>query len=53
LVLADEQKGNLDSKASQDVMEILTLLNKEEKATMMLVTHDSVAASYYDRINFY
>ncbi|MGG0705522.1 ABC transporter ATP-binding protein [Bacillus paramobilis] len=52
LVLADEPTGNLDSKASQDVMEILTLLNKEEKATMMLVTHDPVAASYCDRIIF-
>ncbi len=52
LVLVDEPTGNLDSKASQDVMELLTQLNKEEKATMMLVTHDPVAASYCDRINF-
>lgn len=52
MVLADEPTGNLDSKASQDVMEILTLLNKEEKATMMLVTHDPVATSYCDRIIF-
>ncbi|UDV85303.1 ABC transporter ATP-binding protein [Bacillus cereus] len=52
LVLADEPTGNLDSKACQDVMELLTLLNKEEKATMMLVTHDPVAASYCDRIIF-
>ncbi|ANC22734.1 MULTISPECIES: ABC transporter ATP-binding protein [Bacillus cereus group] len=52
LVLADEPTGNLDSKASQDVMDILSLLNKEEKATMMLVTHDPVAASYCDRIIF-
>lgn len=52
LVLVDEPTGNLDSKASQDVMELLTQLNKEEKATMMLVTHDPVAASYCDRIIF-
>lgn len=52
LVLADEPTGNLDSKASQDVMEILTQLNKEEKATMMLVTHDPIAASYCDRVIF-
>ncbi len=52
LVFADEPTGNLDSKASQDVMEILILLNKEEKATMMVVTHDPVAASYCDRIIF-
>ncbi|MFK4310842.1 putative ABC transport system ATP-binding protein [Bacillus sp. RC242] len=48
LVLADEPTG----KASQDVMEILTLLNKEKKATMMLVTHNPVAESYCDRIIF-
>lgn len=52
LVLVDEPTGNLDSKASQDVMELLTQLNKEEKATMMLVMHDPVAASYCDRIIF-
>ncbi|OTY59239.1 ABC transporter ATP-binding protein [Bacillus thuringiensis serovar yosoo] len=52
MVLVDEPTGNLDSKASQDVMELLTQLNKEEKATMMLVTHDPVAASYCDRIIF-
>ncbi len=52
LVLVDEPTGNLDSKASQDVMELLTQLNKEEKATMMLVTYDPVAASYCDRIIF-
>lgn len=52
LVLADEPTGNLDSKASQGVMEILIRLNKEEKATMMLVTHDLVAASFCNRIIF-
>ncbi|WP_141559875.1 ABC transporter ATP-binding protein, partial [Bacillus toyonensis] len=52
LVLANEPTGKLDSKAYQDVMEILTLLNKEEKATMMLVTHDPVVASYCERIIF-
>lgn len=52
LVLADEPTGNLDSKASQDVMEILIQLNKEEKTAMMLVTYDPVAASYCDRVIF-
>ncbi|EOO76210.1 hypothetical protein IC7_05789 [Bacillus cereus BAG1O-1] len=33
-------------------MEILTQLNKEEKATMMLVTHNPVAASFCNRIIF-
>ncbi|MEZ2322676.1 ABC transporter ATP-binding protein, partial [Bacillus tropicus] len=48
LVLADEPTGNLDSKAAGDVMELLTKLNKEQQATMMLVTHDPMAASYCD-----
>ena len=46
LLLADEPTGNLDSKSSNDVMEMLETLNKEEKATMMLVTHDPMAASF-------
>lgn len=52
LLLADEPTGNLDSKASKDVMNLLTNLNKEEQTTMMLVTHDPQAASYCDRIVF-
>lgn len=52
LVLADEPTGNLDSKAARDVMELLSQLNKEDQATMMLVTHDPVAASYCDRVVF-
>lgn len=52
LLLADEPTGNLDSKASRDVMEMLLKLNKEEQATMLLVTHDPQAASYCDRIVF-
>jgi putative ABC transport system ATP-binding protein len=52
LLLADEPTGNLDSKSSKDVMEMLALLNAQEKATMMLVTHDPQAASYADRVVF-
>lgn len=52
LVLADEPTGNLDSKSSKDVMEMLETINKQEKATMMLVTHDAQAASYCDRVVF-
>jgi len=52
LLLADEPTGNLDSKASKDVMGMLGLLNKQEKTTMMLVTHDAQAASYADRVVF-
>src|SRR5699024_6363525 len=52
LLLADELTGNLDSKASKDVMEMLLALNKNEQATTLLVTHDPQAASYCDRIVF-
>ena len=52
LVLADEPTGNLDSKAASDVMKLLKKLNKEQQVTMMLVTHDPIAASYCDRIVF-
>ena len=44
--------GNLDSKAADDVMELLQRLNKEQEATIMLVTHDLMAATYCDRVIF-
>lgn len=50
IILADEPTGNLDSKASQDVMEALKRLNEEKKATIMMVTHDPFAASFCSRI---
>ncbi|AAK79485.1 putative ABC transport system ATP-binding protein [Clostridium acetobutylicum] len=50
LILADEPTGNLDSKASQDVMEALENLNNEKKTTIMMVTHDPFAASFCKRI---
>ncbi|MCI1591078.1 ABC transporter ATP-binding protein [Heyndrickxia oleronia] len=52
LILADEPTGNLDSKASKDVMETLTTINKEDGATALMVTHDAVAASYCHRVIF-
>ena len=52
LLLADEPTGNLDSKASKDVMEMLVSINQEEEATLLLVTHDPQAASYSDRVVF-
>lgn len=52
LLLADEPTGNLDSKSAKDVMEILEKRNQEDQATMLLVTHDAVAASYCHRVIF-
>ncbi|MEK4220675.1 ABC transporter ATP-binding protein [Bacillus sp. FSL W8-0116] len=52
LILADEPTGNLDSKSSQDVMEMLTKINEQDGATCLMVTHDAVAASYCHRVIF-
>lgn len=52
MLLADEPTGNLDSKASKTVMELFEKINKEEKVTTMMVTHDPLAASYCNRILF-
>ncbi|MBM7603119.1 putative ABC transport system ATP-binding protein [Metabacillus crassostreae] len=52
LILADEPTGNLDSKSSKDVMEMLEYINNKERTTMMLVTHDPQAASYCNRVVF-
>ncbi|UQW96721.1 ABC transporter ATP-binding protein [Rummeliibacillus sp. G93] len=52
LLLADEPTGNLDSKASGDVLQLLGRINKEENTTIVMVTHDPIAASYCDRVLF-
>ena len=38
--MADEPVGNLDSKSTKDVMDLLRYLNDEQKKTVILVTHD-------------
>lgn len=50
IILADEPTGNLDSKASCDVMNSLTKLNIREGRTILMVTHDPFAASFCRRI---
>lgn len=52
LILADEPTGNLDSNSSREVLELLCKINKEKKATIIMVTHDPIAASYCDRVLF-
>ncbi|MBP1989017.1 ABC transporter ATP-binding protein [Paenibacillus eucommiae] len=52
LLLADEPTGSLDSNASKVVMESLESINEKEGTTLMLVTHDPLAASYCHRIVF-
>ncbi|MCY6484154.1 ABC transporter ATP-binding protein [Clostridium aestuarii] len=50
LVLADEPTGALDSKSSTELLEALSELNKNDKATIMMVTHDAFAASYCRKV---
>lgn len=52
LILADEPTGNLDSSASREVLELLSQMNQEKQATIIMVTHDPIAASYCDRVLF-
>ena len=52
IILADEPTGNLDSKAAKDVLELLSNVNKRSNTTIIMVTHDPIAASYCDRVLF-
>lgn len=52
LILADEPTGALDSKSARMFLENLEVLNKELKATILMVTHDAFTASYCKRILF-
>ena len=51
-MLADEPTGALDSKSARQLLENFEYLNKELKATILLVTHDAFSASYANRILF-
>jgi putative ABC transport system ATP-binding protein len=50
IILADEPTGNLDSAMSNEIMEILLTLNKEEKVTIAIVTHNEEIADRTNRI---
>lgn len=50
LLLADEPTGNLDSKASHDIIELLKLSNKKYKQTIIMITHDHSLALNASRI---
>lgn len=50
LVLADEPTGNLDSKNSADIVELLRMSNKKYNQTLILVTHDQQTALKADRV---
>lgn len=50
LVLADEPTGNLDSKNSHEIIELLKMSNKKYKQTLIVITHDENIALQADRI---
>lgn len=50
LVLADEPTGNLDSKSSHEIMELLEISNKRYGQTIIMITHDENLAMHADRI---
>lgn len=52
LIVADEPTGNLDSKNSHEILQLLKKLNKEDGVTILMVTHDSMIASYAKRLLF-
>ena len=52
LLLCDEPTGALDSKASKNLLEIMTKMNRDMGATILMVTHDAYSASYAKRVLF-
>ena len=50
IILAAEPTGNLDSKASEEVVTLLQKMNKDYKQTIIMITHNLEIASYADRI---
>ena len=50
LILADEPTGNLDSKASTEIIDLLKLANKRYGQTLIIITHDEKVALQADRI---
>ena len=50
ILLADEPTGNLDSQMGDEIMEIITSLNRQEKTTVIMVTHDPRLAAITERV---
>jgi len=52
LLLADEPTGNLDSATARTLLALLQQLNEQQQVTILMVTHDPLAASYSNRVIF-
>lgn len=50
VLLADEPTGNLDSRTSGEIMELVTGLNRRQGITVVMVTHEADIAAYADRV---
>ena len=50
LILADEPTGNLDSKSSRDVMDLLIRASRNYQQTILMITHNDNLASDADRV---
>jgi macrolide transport system ATP-binding/permease protein len=50
VILADEPTGNLDTRNSHEIMEVLVTLNRERRVTVVVVTHEPDIAAYADRV---
>ena len=50
IILADEPTGNLDSKASDEIVELLKKSNRDYKQTIIMITHNLEIAKIADRI---
>lgn len=50
VIFADEPTGNLDSKTSSEVMQLIVQMARQNQQTLVIVTHDAGVAAYADRI---
>lgn len=50
IIFADEPTGNLDSNTSKDIMNLMQTVVREQKQTLIMVTHDNNLASFADKI---
>ena len=50
LLLADEPTGNLDTQCGREIMELLSVLNREKGITILMVTHEAEMAEYATRV---